>query len=304
MYYSVIRFRPDVRNRTRFRALAGMALLAALTWSGVVRAQESPAPPPHPPAPPASFKEEIEKNVAAPCVEPPPLVRLEDYNGPLKKIVGTFARKLERKSVHHPHYKPGAILCSLDAKGKFVLFVHDTFEPVTFLAAGFNAGLDQAENQDPTFGQGGAGYGKRFGANFADQVSFKFFKDFMYPSIFSEDPRYYRLAHGSGGRRLLHAVEHVFLAHRDNGKRMFNFSELLGTTSAVVLSNVYHPGNERGFAPAAELVGYSIVIDVGFDVLREFWPEISRKFRLPFRGEHEPGNHQVSPAAAPGLSLH
>jgi len=24
-------------------------------------------------------------------------------------------------------------------------------------------------------------------------------------------------------------------------------------------------------------------------VLREFWPEISRKFRLPFRGEHEPG---------------
>src|SRR3989441_8521604 len=99
----------------------------------------------------------------------------------------------------------------------------------------------------------------------------------MYPSIFSEDPRYYRLAHGSGGRRLLHAVEHVFLAHRDNGKRMFNFSEWLGTTSAVVLSNVYHPGNERGFAPAAELVGYSIITDVGFDVLREFWPERSEE---------------------------
>src|SRR2546425_13016942 len=87
-----------------------------------------------------------------------------------------------------------------------------------------------------------------------------------------------------------------FLAHRDNGKRMFNFSEWLGTTSAVVLSNVYHPGNERGFAPAAELVGYSIITDVGFDVLREFWPEISRKFRLPFRGEREPGNHDSNPA--------
>jgi len=273
-----------------------MALLAALAWSGVVRAQESPAPPPHPPAPPASFKEEIEKNVAAPCVEPPPLVRLEDYNGPLKKIVGTFARKLERKSVHHPHYKPGAILCSLDAKGKFVLFVHDTFEPVTFLAAGFNAGLDQAENQDPTFGQGGAGYGKRFGASFADQASFKFFKDFVYPSIFSEDPRYYRLAHGNGGRRLLHAVEHVFLAHRDNGKRMFNFSEWLGTATTVVLSNTYHPDAQRGFSPAAQRVTFSILQDMGFDVLREFWPEISHKFKLPFRGESEPVNPGPIPA--------
>ncbi len=273
-----------------------MALLAALARGGVVRAQESPPAPPQPPAAPTSFKEQATKNVAAPCVEPPPLVRLEDYDGPLKKIVGTFARKLERKSVHRPHYKPGAVLCSLAPKGKFVLFVQDTFEPVTFLASGFNAGLDQAENQDPTFGQGGAGYGKRFGANFADQASFKFFKDFVYPSIFSEDPRYYRLAHGSGGRRFLHAVEHVFLAHRDNGKRMFNFSEWLGTTSAVVLSNVYHPGNERGFAPAAQLVGYSIITDVGFDVLREFWPEISRKFRLPFRGEHEPAHPDSNPA--------
>lgn len=58
--------------------------------------------------------------------------------------------------------------------------------------------------------------------------------DFAYPPIFSEDPRYYRLAHGSGGRRFLHAVEHAFVAHRDNGKRMFNFSEWLGTTSTVV----------------------------------------------------------------------
>ncbi len=272
-----------------------MALLAALAWSGAVRAQQSPAPPSQPPAAPGSFQEETTKNVAVPCVEPPPLVRLQDYDGPLKKIVGTFARKLERKSVHRPHYKPSAMLCSLETKDKFVLFVRDTFDPVTFLVSGFNAGLDHAENEDPTFGQGAAGYGKRFGANFADQASFKFFKDFAYPAIFSEDPRYYRLAHGSGGRRFLHAVGHAFVAYRDNGKRMFNFSEWLGTTSAVALSNVYHPGNERGFAPAARLVGYSIIEDVGFDVLREFWPEISRKFRLPFRSERKPENHDSNP---------
>src|SRR6267142_577855 len=254
----------------------------------MVCAQEPPAAP---------FTEEATKNAAAPCVEPPPMVRLADYDGPLKKVVGTFARPLERKAVQRPpHYKPGAKLCTLNFKGKFVLFVQDSVEPVAFLASGFNAGLDQAEDTDPSYGQGAQGYGKRFGAEFAGQASSRFFKDFAYPWIFSEDPRYYRLAHGSARKRLLHALEHAVVAHRDNGTRMFNISEWLGTTSAVVLSNTYQPDNKRGFANTAQRVGYSILQDAGFDVLREFWPEISRTFKLPFRGESEPVNHDPNPA--------
>jgi hypothetical protein len=263
---------------------------------GVVCGQEPPRVPQQPPAATLPLPEETKKNATAPCFEPPPMVRLEDYNGPLKKTVGIFARKLERKSVKPPHYKPGAILCSLELKDKFVLFVMDSIDPVSFLDSGFNAGLSQAQDDDHSFGQGAAGYGKRFGASFADQASSKFFTEFAYPAIFSEDPRYYRLGAGSGRTRLLHAVEHTFVAHRDNGKRMFNFSEWLGTTSSVVLSNTYHPDNERGFAPAAQAVVSSIVQDMGFDVLREFWPEISRKFKLPFRDESDPKKHSQNPA--------
>ena len=224
-------------------------------------------------------------SVAAPCVQPAPMVRPQDYNGPFQKTVAFFAGPLERKSVHPQHYKPGTVLCSLPVKDKFFLFVRDSYNPGTFLIAGFNAGISQAENHDAPFGQGAAGYGKRFGAAYADQASFRFFKDFAYPSLFGEDPRYYRLGHGSGGKRFLHAIDHAFVAHRDNGNRMFNFSEWLGTASAVSLSNVYHPGNERGFVPSAEKVGINVGSDMGFDVLREFWPEISRKFKLPFRPE-------------------
>ena len=259
-------------------ALAGLA-------GGKVYAQDLPAP----------FTEEATKNAVAPCVEPPPMVRLEDYDGPLKKVVGTFARPLERKSVHPPQYKPGAKLCTLKLQGKFRLFVQDSVDPVTFLTTGFNAGLNQAQDSDHSYGQGAEGYGRRFGAEYADQASARFFKDFAYPWIFSEDPRYYRLAHGSGVKRLFHAMEHTIVAHRDDGTRMFNFNEWLGTASAVALSNTYHPDNRRGFAPAAESVTFSILQDMGSDVLREFWPEISRKFKLPFRGETPP----VSPASNP-----
>jgi len=60
--------------------------------------------------------------------------------------------------------------------------------PVTFLATGFNAGLDQAEDSDPSYGQGAEGYGRRFGAEFAGQASSTFFKDFAYPWIFRRTP--------------------------------------------------------------------------------------------------------------------
>jgi len=284
-----------MKNAARFRMPVGIALLAALAWAGPSYAQESP--PPQKPGAPVLSQQNAITLTATPCVKPQPMVELKDYNGPLHKTIGLFARDLDRKAVHLPHYKPGVALCSLELKGKFLLFVSDSFDPVTFFAAGFNAGLSQAENEDPTFGQGAAGYGKRFGASFADQTSFRFFKDFAYPFVFDEDPRYYRLIHGSSGTRLWHAIEHAFVARRDNGNRMPNVSEWLGTTSAVALSNMYHPGNERGFTPAAQQVGYNIAEDIGFDVLREFWPEIARKFRLPFRVEPIPDEFEVNPAS-------
>jgi len=224
-----------------------------------------------------------------PCVQPPPVVSWSDYQGPLAKTVAIFGRRLDRRSVHAPHYKPGAVLCTLTVKDKFIFFLQDSVEPANFLAAGFNAGISQAENDDPSYGQEAGGYGKRFGASLADQSSGEFFKDFVYPSIFSEDPRYYRMAHGSFGKRLFHAVSHSVVAYHDeDGTRMFNFSESLGTASAVVLANTYHFDNRRGFGPAAERFGYAVGWDTGFDVLREFWPEIARKFKLPFRDQHEP----------------
>ena len=258
-----------------------------LAWGRVIAAQQPPTVPEQLPPQQQVLGEEVSRNATAACLDPAPTVSLSDYNGPLKKAVGVFARALERKSVQAQHYKPGVELCSLELKDKFVLFVQDSVDPVTFLSSGFWAGMDQTSGRDPTFGPGASGYGRRFAANFAGQASSKFLEDFAYPAIFSEDPRYYRLAQGSATKRLLHAASHVFVAHRVDGTHMPNYSEWLAKASAVALSNAYHPSNERGVGPAADRVGFSLIQDIGFDVLREFWPEISRKFKFPFRGGHE-----------------
>lgn len=276
------------------RSLFGVFVLSVIAWGIVARGQEPTSTQPLPPELPLPTQEVAQVNPQAPCVEPPPMVRWQDYQGPFDKTVGVFARKLERTSVHPPHYKPGELLCSLTTKGKFLLFVQETVDPVTFMGAAFSAGIDQAEDTDPSFGRGASGYSERFAAELADDASSEFFKEFAYPAIFSEDPRYYRLGHGSK-RRFAHAVEHVVIAHQENGKRMFNFSEWLGTMSAVALGDVYHPDNKPGFAPAAQSVGYAFLQDMGFDVLREFWPEIARKLKLPFRDQNEIQNGKAQP---------
>jgi hypothetical protein len=265
--------------------LRGAVLVAVLAGSAAGRAQEAPPNPQPPPAPP-ELTGQVVLNPAGQCVQPPPMVRLQDYNGPFHKVIGTFTRKLDRQSVHDPHYKPGFILCSLEIKDKFYLFLRDSADPETFLAAGFDAGISQAEDDDAPFGQGGAGYAKRLGASYTDEAQFRFFKEFAYPTIFSEDPRYYRMGQGPVGRRFLHAVEHSVVAYNDHGRRMFNFSEWLGEISGTSLGNLYHPGAQRGFAPAARGIAVDVGMDIGFDELREFWPEVARKLRLPFRDQN------------------
>jgi hypothetical protein len=267
------------------RATAVAALVAA-AWGGAVSAQDSPLAL----TPPAR---ETQPSTPVACLQPAPMVSWEDYHGPFQKVVGAFGRRLERKSAHAPHYKPEEVLCVLSLHDKFLLSVRETFDPVTVLGIAYDAGISQAENNDPSYGQGAEGYGKRLGAGLAGEASSQLFKDFLYPTIFSQDPRYYRLAHGSTRKRFLHALAHSVVAHREDGTQMFNFTEWLGTTSAVVLSNTYHPDNKHGVGPAATRVAYSVGGDIGFNVLREFWPEIARKFRLPFRDQNEPGRSKT-----------
>ncbi len=269
-------------------------LLAALFCSTVAAAQEPAQSSAQQSSASAQQSSEVQpgvpenaqQNTHAPCVQPAPVLRWQDYDGKYAKTVSIFARRLDRTSVHpQSHYKPGVALCTLQTKEKFIIFVENSSDPLAFITAGFNAGLNQAEDTQHSYGQGAEGYGKRFGAEMANQASAEFFKYFLYPTMFSEDPRYYRLGQGSTEIRLRHALLHVFLARHEDASRMFNISEWLGSTSAIVLSNTYEPDNRRGVAPAAERLGINVAWDAGFDVLREFWPEIALKLRLPFRDE-------------------
>jgi hypothetical protein len=265
--------------------LAGMTEESLLAQEAPSSQQPAQTPQPTPP------QARTPQPAQVPCLQPARIFIAEEYTGPFKKVVSYFARKPEIKTVYVNRRYTGSPICPLAPSQKFTLFVHNSVHPVTFVLATWDAGLAQAADDDTTFGQGAEGYGRRYGAALADRVSNDFFHTFVFPVAFRQDPRYYRQGYGSGHSRLRHAVTHVFVARSDRGGTMFNYSEWLGTASAVALSNTYHPGHERGFGPASVHVAIDIGTDAGIDVLREFWPEIVRAFKLPFRIENGANGH-------------
>ena len=255
---------------SRCATVKSLICAASLWFSGVAVAQY-----------PTSSGVPIMTNGPNACDPPTEILPLSDYNGRFAKVAALLTRKIELKTVQKASPNKGVPVCGLDSRGKLAMFVRNESEPITFLSSGFQAGLAQAGNDDAAFGQGADGYGKRLGAALADSSSSEFFGTFLYPSIFEEDPRYFRRPHASTKTRVGNAMTHIFVARGDSGRRMFNYSEWFTVASSSALQNVYHPGNRRGFGPAATRAGVDLATDAGMNLIREFWPEIAKKLKLP-----------------------
>ncbi len=158
----------------------------------------------------------------------------------------------------------------LTAKQKFSLASHDTFDWTSFAGISVVAGIEQANNSYAGYGQGAAGYGKRWAAKFADGRTSDFLSRAVFPSLFHQDPRYFYQGTGSNKSRLYHAVSRAFVARSDSGKLMPNYSYLLGAMCSGALSNAYYPQADRG----ANLVFTNAFIGIagraGGTVLEEF----------------------------------
>ncbi len=113
-------------------------------------------------------------------------------------------------------------------KEKFSMAAKGSFDPYEFTLVGIVAGIRQADNSYPGFGQGFKGYAKRYGAAFADQVDGNIMVGGVYPTILKIDPRYFRLGRGSFAHRFGYAIDRIFVARRDSGAHMFNIPEFAG----------------------------------------------------------------------------
>jgi hypothetical protein len=179
-----------------------------------------------------------------------------------------------------PNYRTTPTLVNYEpipVKDKFRLMADDAFDRGTVVLAGAFAGIGQLNNSDPVFGQGAAGYGRYFGTAYADLVIGDFMTEALYPTILHQDPRYFRRGTGSVWSRLGYAAGQCIVTHSDTGRTQFNYSEIVGNSTAVAIGMAYYPDG-RDVSTAVSKLGSQIGVDMAANVLKEFWPDLRHRF--------------------------
>ena len=165
----------------------------------------------------------------------------------------------------------------LTTKQKFGVVARGAFDYVEIPWYGLLAGISQAENSEPGYGQGAQGYGKRYGAAAADGTIENFMTGAILPSLLKEDPRFYQSSSGGFLHRTGYAVSRIFVTRTDRGTEEFNFSEIFGSAiSAGISTYSYHPHADKSLANTASVWGTQVGYDTITIVVKEFWPDIRR----------------------------
>jgi hypothetical protein len=193
-------------------------------------------------------------------------------------------------------YIPDAV--PLSSKQKFELGWKSTFDPVNFAIIGGIAGIQQATNSFSGYGQGAEGYGKRYGANFADLVAGTFIASAILPSLLKQDPRYFYKGTGTKKSRMLYALANAVICKGDNGHWQANYSNILGSIAAGGISNLYYPAEDRN---GAELTFENALVGIGATaatnllqefLIRKLTPHLPTKPVNPLGGSSTPFMHE------------
>jgi hypothetical protein len=167
----------------------------------------------------------------------------------------------------------------LSSKQKYELFFKSASDPWPFVLTAVGAGIDQAENSFPEYGQGVEGYAKRWGAGYTDYFTGNLLGNAVLSSLLKEDPRYFQKGTGSFATRALWAAGGSVWCKRDNGTWGPNYANVMGNLMGAAISNLYYPASDRtvggtlgrGFTVTAQAI-------IGSEVI-EFWPDMVRHHR-------------------------
>jgi len=171
----------------------------------------------------------------------------------------------------------------LTPSGKFHLAVKNFSDPVNIGGTAADAAISNAlSDASSAFGTGWSGFGKRFGMSMADNAVSEFCSTFLVASLAHQDPHYHRAPGKSTGMRILYALSRVVVARSDYGKPMFNYAEVVGTTTASLVQNSYRFDRDQSPRAVSSRIAVSIAFDSGWNLMNEFLPDIAQHINPRF----------------------
>jgi hypothetical protein len=179
----------------------------------------------------------------------------------------------------------------LTIREKYILSLHQSFDISAHVGNAFQAGLQQAANGQPHYGEGWNAYGKRFAASEGDQISSSILIYGVFPSLLHDDPRYFRQGRGPFFSRVWYAINRTLVTRRDNGNYGFNTSQVVGQLISCGISTSYYPAQDRTTARVFSNWAVNLGGNSAYNVLSEYYPDMMRMiFRRKPKLIAEPAN--------------
>jgi len=167
---------------------------------------------------------------------------------------------------------------SLTAGQKIGLAFRSATDPVTLAAGSLAAGYHEALGDDAGFGWGAEGYFKRSDAAYLDAFDGNIIGNGFLPALLHQDPRYFRMGHGTIRHRILYALAAQVVCRHDNTGKWEPKSKVGGNIIAGAISNLYYPSQNSGWGQTISN-GTIVTAEGGIgSIFQELWPDISRKF--------------------------
>ena len=178
-------------------------------------------------------------------------------------------------------------------KYNFTVATHQAFDYSTFLFLGLTSLTAEGLDSHPALGKGIGGFYAYTWRGFLDKSDGTYLSAWLLPSLLHEDTRYYPLGHGhSVPSRILYIISRQAVTRTYGGHDTPNIAGLGGKVLTQVISRTYYPSSAADFGTLATKFGYSVMRDVGFSSIREFYPDIAahyvRKHRAKLAAQQTP----------------
>jgi hypothetical protein len=164
-------------------------------------------------------------------------------------------------------------------KYNFVVASRQAFDYSSFFFLGLTSLTAEAFDEHSDLGKGIEGFGQYTWRGFLDKTDNTFLSAWLLPSILHEDTRYYALGTGhSIPIRALYVISQQAVARTYHGAKTPNLAGLGGKAITQYVSRYYYPPSAATFGVLATKFGYSVMRDVAFSSLREFYPDVAAHY--------------------------
>jgi hypothetical protein len=165
----------------------------------------------------------------------------------------------------------------LRSAGEYRSFNESLIGKHSFLRSGITTSIAQLSNAPREWGRGPDALGKRFASSFGRHM-IRATVQYSMAETLRQDLRYHPSDKDGIGARLKHALTSTFVARNmDTGEPTFASARVTGIMAGGFVSRSWMPDRLQTPGSGFRTSGVSLGFDAGFNVLREFWPDIRGK---------------------------